>query len=68
MNKILSTGKKQKNYEMDMTGGPILVNMIKFSLGVLGTAVLQQLFNTADLLVVGRFGHAGALASVSATS
>lgn len=53
---------------MDMTSGPILQNMVKFALGVFGTAVLQQLFNTADLLVVGRFGHAGALASVSATS
>ena len=59
---------KQKNYEMDMCNGPILKNMIKFALGVFGTAVLQQLFNTADLLVVGRFGHEGALASVSATS
>lgn len=59
---------KQKNYEMDMTNGPILSNMIKFALGVLGTSVLQQLFNTADLLVVGQFGHDGALASVSATS
>jgi len=59
---------KQKNYEMDMTGGPILTNMIKFAAGVFGTSVLQQLFNTADLLVVGRFGHDGALASVSATS
>ncbi len=59
---------KQKNYEMDMTGGPILSNMIKFAAGVFGTSVLQQLFNTADLLVVGRFGHDGALASVSATS
>ncbi len=60
--------KKQKNYEMDMCNGPILPNMIKFALGVLGTAVLQQLFNTADLLVVGQFGHDGALASVSATA
>ena len=59
---------KQKNYEMDMCNGPIFKNMIKFALGVFGTAVLQQLFNTADLLVVGRFGHEGALASVSATS
>lgn len=59
---------KQKNYEMDMTCGPILPNMIKFAVGVFGTAVLQQLFNTADLLVVGKFGHEGALASVSATS
>ncbi|MBE6682202.1 MAG: MATE family efflux transporter [Ruminococcaceae bacterium] len=59
---------KQKNYELDMCHGPILSNMIKFALGVFGTAVLQQLFNTADLLVVGRFGHEGALASVSATT
>ena len=59
---------KQKNYEMDMCNGPILSNMIKFALGVFGTAVLQQLFNTADLLIVGKFGHEGALASVSATS
>lgn len=51
-----------------MCNGPILSNMVSFALGVLGTSVLQQLFNTADLLVVGRFGHNGALASVSATS
>ncbi|MBQ8758842.1 MAG: MATE family efflux transporter [Clostridia bacterium] len=59
---------KKKNFEMDMCNGPIFINMIKFALGVLGTSVLQQLFNTADLLVVGNWGHAGALASVSATS
>lgn len=59
---------KKKNYEMDMCTGPLLPNMIKFALGVFGTSVLQQLFNTADLLVVGKFGHDGALASVSATS
>ena len=51
-----------------MTSGPIMSNMIKFALGVLGTAVLQQLFNTADLIVVSHSGHEGALASVSATS
>ncbi len=64
----MSQKVRQKNYEIDMCQGPILSKMIKFALGVLGTSVLQQLFNTADLLVVGRFGHDGALASVSATS
>ena len=53
---------------MDMCSGPLLPNMVKFALGVFGTAVLQQLFNTADLLVVSHFGHDGAVASVSATS
>ena len=64
----MSQKVKQKNYEIDMCQGPILSKMIRFALGVLGTSVLQQLFNTADLLVVGKFGHDGALASVSATS
>ena len=64
----MSTKTKQNKYEMDMTNGPIMSNMIKFALGVLGTAVLQQLFNTADLIVVSHSGHEGALASVSATS
>lgn len=68
MSSSLKSKAKQKNYEMDMCQGPILSNMIKFALGVLGTSVLQQLFNTADLLVVGQFGHDGALAAVSATS
>lgn len=60
--------KKQKNYEMNMCEGPIFKNMLIFALGVFGTAVLQQLFNTADLLVVGQFGHPGAIASVSSTA
>ena len=68
MNKSVKQKRVQKNFEMDMCSGPILSKMIKFSLGVFGTSVLQQLFNTADLLIVGQFGHEGALASVSATS
>lgn len=64
----MSLTAKKKNFEMDMCTGPLLPNMIKFALGVFGTSVLQQLFNTADLLVVGNWGHEGALASVSATS
>lgn len=59
---------KQKNYEVDMCQGPLLPKMLKFAATVFLTSVLQQLFNTADLLVVGKFGHDGALASVGATS
>ena len=59
---------KRKNNEIDMTQGPIFKNMLILSVSVLGTMVLQQLFNTADLLVVGRFGKPGAIASVGACS
>ncbi len=59
---------KRNNYEVDMCSGPLLPKMLKFASTVFATAVLQQLFNTADLLVVGKFGHDGALASVGATT
>ncbi len=59
---------RQKNYEVNMCEGPLLPKMIRFAWTVFMTAVLQQLFNTADLLVVGKFGHDGALASVGATA
>ncbi len=68
MTRLTTNVKKAKNYEINMCEGPIFGNMIKFALGVFGTSVLQQLFNTADLLVVGRWGHDSALASVSATT
>ncbi len=56
-----------KKYEMDMCSGPLLKKMIKFSVPILLTVLFQQLFNTADLVVVGEFGHPGALAAVGAT-
>ncbi len=36
--------------------GPILSRMILFALPLIATGVLQQLFNTADTVVVGRWG------------
>lgn len=40
----------------DFTQGPILSQIIVFTLPLIATAVLQLLFNTADVLVVGRWG------------
>ncbi len=40
----------------DLTEGPILSRIILFALPLIATAVLQQLFNTADTIVVGRWG------------
>ena len=42
--------------KQDLTEGPILSKIILFSLPLIATAVLQQLFNTADTVVVGRWG------------
>lgn len=40
----------------DFTQGPLLRQMILFTIPLILTAILQQLFNTADTLVVGRWG------------
>ena len=40
----------------DLTEGPILSKIIFFSIPLIATAVLQLLFNTADTIVVGRWG------------
>ena len=58
----------RKNNEIDMTQGPIFKNMLVIALSIMATSILQQLFNTADLLVVGQFGEKGAIASVGSCS
>ena len=54
--------------EINMTSGKILPAMIKFSLPIILTGVLQQLYNTADNIVVGQFGGEVSLAAVGATT
>lgn len=47
---------KAKQLKSDLTEGPLLSKIILFSLPLIATAVLQLLFNTADIVVVGRWG------------
>ena len=49
-----------------MTSGSLAKKMLLFSLPLIASNVLQQLFNTADTIVVGRFAGPQALASVGA--
>lgn len=58
---------KQKHYEMDMTNGPLLGKIIRFALPLMFTGILQLLYNAADVVVVGRWAGATALAAVSST-
>lgn len=57
-----------KKYQIDMTRGPLFSKIIRFSVPLMFSYVLQMLFNTADLIVVGRFASSEALAAVGATS
>jgi len=52
---------------MDMTSGPLLRNIITFTIPVILTGLLQCFYNAADLVVVGRFEGSIALAAVSST-
>ena len=45
-----------KKKRQDLTEGPLLSKIIYFTLPLIATAVLQLLFNTADTIVVGRWG------------
>lgn len=51
-----------------MTKGPFLKKILIFSLPLMLTGLLQMLYNTADIVVVGRFAGSASLAAVGATS
>lgn len=54
-------------YSLDMTKGPFLKKILRFSLPLMFTGLLQMIYNTADVIVVGRFAGGTALAAVGAT-
>lgn len=51
----------------DMTNGPFLKNIIKYSLPLMATGILQIVYSAADLIVVGRFSGSTSLAAVGST-
>ncbi|MBO5415853.1 MAG: MATE family efflux transporter [Clostridia bacterium] len=55
-------------HEMDMTEGSLFRKIIKFSLPLVLTGLLQCLYNAADLIIVGHFNGHIALAAVGSTS
>ena len=61
--------KRRASYEVDMLNGPLLGKIIRFSLALTMTNVLQLLYSAADLVVIGRFsGSETAIAAVGATN
>ncbi len=50
-----------------MTEGPIFSKLLKFSIPLIASSVLQLLFNAADVVVVGRFAGDNSLAAVGST-
>lgn len=68
-NEVLEEKKsKKKKYEIDMCSGPIFGKMLRFTLPLMLSGILQLLFNAADIIVVGRFAGDNSLAAVGSTS
>lgn len=51
-----------------MTSGPILKQIIYFSVPLMLTGILQQLYNTFDSMVIGKFSSSIALAAVGGSA
>ena len=56
-----------RKYEIDMSKGSILKNMIMFAVPLMLSNILQHLYNAADQIVVGRWAGEKCLAAVGAT-
>ncbi len=57
-----------KSSEIDMLNGPLTSNLIRFALPIALSSMLQQLFNSMDTAIVGRFADANALGAVGTNS
>ena len=58
---------KKISRNINLTEGSIAEGIIKFAIPLLLTNFLQQLYNTADLMIVGRFAGKNPMAAVGAT-
>lgn len=56
-----------KKQNQDLIRGPLFINIIRYTIPIILTSVLQLLFNAADLVVVGRFCGSISVAAVGAT-
>lgn len=59
-------GRKMKNTRMDLTQGPIMKNLIIFSLPILAGSILTELHQVVDSMVAGKYISSDALAAISA--
>ena len=71
MNKIKEENLEESKihkHEIDMTSGSVLKKMLLFSFPLMGSSILQLLFNAADIIVIGKFAGDNSLAAVGATA
>ena len=57
----------KRSYEIDMCSGPLIPELLQFSIPLMLSGILQLLFNAADIIVVGQFTGSTAMAAVGST-
>ena len=57
-----------KKSNIDMLNGPLFGNIVRFTIPIILSSILQLLFNAADLVVVGQFCGSVSVAAVGSTS
>ena len=60
--------KHLKKHQLNMLEGPLLPGIIRYTVPIILTSVLQLLFNAADLIVVGKFCGSISVGAVGATT
>lgn len=60
--------RDRHSHQMNMLSGSLLDKMMLFALPLAASSILQQLFNSADVAVVGRFAGSQAMAAVGSNS
>lgn len=60
--------RKPRSIQPDLTEGPLLGKIIRFILPIMAMNLLQNLYNAADMIVVGYSGVPGAIGSIGTTS
>ena len=58
----------RKRVSSDLTQGPLPLQVLRFSVPIICTSILQLLFNAADMAIAGRFIGDQALGAVGATT
>lgn len=56
--------KKKKGKEIDMLNGSLLPKLLIFALPLAASSILQQLFNSVDVAVIGQYGSSQSQAAV----
>ena len=64
----MSQTQRRPALKMDMLHGPMLKNILAIAIPLALSSILQQLFNSIDVAVVGHFAGSAAMAAVGANS